>query len=109
MKMSLYRVFLNFQIELAGVISLYYDQIGSFVKDFVMVILKFCSPCDILSPGWCPSVSEATGSGWEELKRGPPSPADLWIVNVRERKRRSRKYVALLIAALMFEILVFFL
>ena len=41
MNMSLYRVFLNFQIELADVISLYYDQTGSFVKDFVMVILNF--------------------------------------------------------------------
>ena len=51
MNMSLYRVFLNFQIELADVISLYYDQTGSFVKDFVMVILNFCSPCDVLSPG----------------------------------------------------------
>ena len=37
-------------------------------------------------------MSEAGGSGREELNRYPlPSPAVLWIVNARERKPREKK------------------
>lgn len=36
-------------------------------------------------------MSEVGGSGRDELKRQPPpSPAVLWIMNIRERKHREK-------------------